>query len=98
MSKQVEDHLNIDTDITVLKAGHHGSDTSTSADFLARTQPRAVVISAGEDNRHGHPHHDVLLRISQSGAVIYRTDRDGSIVFRCDASKKGVCSSGASGM
>lgn len=79
----VEDALPLSSDITVAKAGHHGSQTSTSAQFLQRVKPRDVVISSGKDNRYGHPHDDVVKRILRSGARIFRTDRDGTISYVC---------------
>lgn len=66
-------------DVVVLKAGHHGSKTSTSAELLEAATPGAVVISAGKDNQYGHPHADVLGRLS--GLPVWRTDRDGTVRF-----------------
>lgn len=68
----------------VLKAGHHGSRTSTSAAFLAAVSPSVVVVSAGKDNTYGHPHQDVLDRITSSGAEILSTAEDGTIEFVSD--------------
>jgi competence protein ComEC len=70
----------------VLKVAHHGSNTSTSAEFLAAVRPSAAVISAGADNRFGHPHADVVTRLEQAlGAErIYQTSRRGSIEFITD--------------
>lgn len=79
----VEDTLVLDTPITVVKAGHHGARSSTSAAFLARTAPRDVIVSAGADNRYGHPHRDTLDRIAAHGARVFRTDQDGTIMYRC---------------
>lgn len=66
----------------VLKAGHHGSSTSTSADFLQVVDPELVVISAGRGNRYGHPAPLVLARLRAAGVEIARTDRDGTISLR----------------
>jgi len=71
---------------TVLKAGHHGSKTSTSREFLSVVDPGVVAISAGADNRFGHPDEEVLARL-ESGIEednIYRTDRNGTIEFITD--------------
>lgn len=68
----------------VLKAGHHGSKTSTGAAFLAAVSPKYVVISAGKDNRYGHPAPEVLETISKFGAKILRTDYSGRIIFKSD--------------
>ena len=70
------------SDLEVLKVGHHGSNTSTSALLLAQTSPELAVISVGARNRYGHPHTDVLTRIIESGARILRTDLSGDIVIR----------------
>jgi beta-lactamase superfamily II metal-dependent hydrolase len=49
---------------------------------LEATTPEYVFISAGEDNYYGHPHPDVLIRLAQAGCHVYRTDRQGTIIFR----------------
>jgi competence protein ComEC len=66
-------------DVDVLKAGHHGSRTSTGAELLAATTPQVVVISAGHDNRFGHPHPEVVERLEPYDVM--RTDQSGSIRF-----------------
>ena len=66
----------------VLVAGHHGAATSTSEALLRAVQPEAVFISAGADNRFGHPAAQTLARIRQSGAAVYRTDLSGTITIR----------------
>ena len=68
----------------VLKAGHHGSRTSTSAEYVNAVQPEYVVISAGKDNKYGHPHQEVLDVLNSAQAKILRTDQDGRIVFESD--------------
>jgi len=65
--------------VDILKAGHHGSKTSTTVPFLAETQPEYVVISAGKNNSYGHPHQEVLDRLAIPQTNIFRTDRDGDI-------------------
>lgn len=67
---------------TVLKVGHHGSKNSTSEDFLQRVVPRISVVSAGRNNRYGHPHPDTLQRLEQYRSQIYRTDLCGAIELR----------------
>lgn len=64
---------------TVLKAGHHGSATSSSEDFLRFVSPRLAVISVGGDNRFGHPANETIQRLSRTGTEIYRTDLHGTI-------------------
>jgi competence protein ComEC len=73
-------------DVDVLKVGHHGSGTSTSAAFLAAVTPELALISAGRENRYGHPHASVLRRLHRSAVAIERTDRSGGIGVRADDS------------
>lgn len=68
----------------VLKAGHHGSRTSTSDAFLRAVAPSVVVVSAGKDNSYGHPHEEVVNRILASGARILSTAEEGTIEFVSD--------------
>ncbi len=68
----------------VLKAGHHGSKTSTGPLFLAAVAPEFVVVSAGKDNSYGHPHEEVVARILASGARILSTFDAGTITFVSD--------------
>ncbi len=68
-------------DVDVLKAGHHGSSSSSTSAFLKQIQPEVTIISAGVDNRYGHPHPVVLDRLSQIGSKIFRTDLDGDILL-----------------
>jgi len=67
-------------DIDVLKVGHHGSKTSSSKNFIDEINPRYSVISVGKNNRYGHPNNSVLNNLDDS--KIYRTDQDGSIMFK----------------
>lgn len=68
----------------VLKAGHHGSKTSTGEAFVKAVSPRYAIISAGKDNRYGHPHNEVLDILTNFGAKILRTDLSGRIIFKSD--------------
>jgi competence protein ComEC len=72
----------------VLKVAHHGSDTSTTPEFLAAVDPAAAVISVGE-NRYGHPSDEVLERLEQrlGSEDIFRTDRQGTIEFITDGER-----------
>ena len=67
-------------DIDVLKVGHHGSKTSSSENFINEISPKYSIISVGKNNRYGHPNKEVLSNLEQS--KIYRTDQDGSIMFK----------------
>ncbi len=71
-------------DSDVLKAGHHGSKTSTSEEFVSAVSPKYAVISSGKDNRYGHPHKEVLDSLTKFGSQILRTDEVGRIVFESD--------------
>ncbi|MBN2198569.1 MAG: DNA internalization-related competence protein ComEC/Rec2 [Candidatus Aminicenantes bacterium] len=68
----------------VLKAGHHGSPTATSPEFLERVKPRLAVISCGAGNAYGLPGPAVLERLRRCGARIYRTDLDGAVEISTD--------------
>ena len=61
----------------VLKVGHHGSKSSSSVNWLTAVSPKQAVISVGRDNRYGHPHQEVLERLSNT--EILRTDEKGNI-------------------
>ena len=84
LTSEIEDDLLLGDEITVLKASHHGSKSSTSDAFLQKTAPRDVIISAGKDNRYGHPHKDILQNIEDIGAQVFRTDEQGTILYRCN--------------
>lgn len=68
----------------VLKVGHHGSKTSTSQTFVSVVSPQYAVISAGKDNKYGHPNQEVLDIVNNFGAKILRTDQSGRIIFKSD--------------
>ena len=71
---------------TVLKVAHHGSDTSTSEHFLAAVDPEVAVICVGADNPYGHPHQEIVDRLTDrlGEENVYRTDQDGTIEFITD--------------
>lgn len=74
-------HRGLDLSADVLKVGHHGSDTSTSDDFLQCINPKIALISVGADNNYGHPATSVLDKLKASNIDIYRTDLCGNIVI-----------------
>ena len=80
-------------DIDVLKVGHHGSKTSSGKEFINEINPKYSIISVGKNNRYGHPNKEVLNNLEES--KIYRTDLDGSILFKIKNNKLKVetCSS-----
>lgn len=71
--------------IDVLKIGHHGSKTSSSRTFIDEINPKYSIISVGKNNRYGHPNKEVLNTLEDS--KIYRTDQDGSIIFKIKNNK-----------
>lgn len=75
----------------VLKAGHHGSKTSSTAEFLKLVQPESVVMSLGANNQYGHPHEALLNRLQKQGVKnIYRTDLNGTITIVSDGSSYSI--------
>ena len=71
--------------IDVLKVGHHGSKTSSSIEFINEINPKYSIISVCKNNRYGHPNKEVLDNLKKS--KIYRTDQDGSILFKINKNK-----------
>ncbi len=74
---------------SVLKIAHHGSNTSTTPEFLAVASPQLAVISVGEDNKFGHPDTEVIARLEQrlGPENVYRTDKHGTIEFITDGER-----------
>ena len=70
--------------VTVMKAPHHGSDTSSTPELLAQAKPRYVVFCVGKDNRYGFPRADVVRRYEALGSRCFRTDLDGAVTFHSD--------------
>jgi competence protein ComEC len=70
--------------VDLLKVGHHGSRSATSAAWLTELRPRVAVISVGRDNRYGHPAGEVLERLARHDIPVLRTDRDGTITWTTD--------------
>ena len=73
-----------DLSATVLKVGHHGSDTSTTYPFLREIMPEYAIISVGEGNSYGHPTDDTLSRLRDADVTVYRTDLNGDIYITSD--------------
>ena len=71
-------------DCDFLKVGHHGSDTGTTAAFLAAATPKIAAISCGAQNDYGFPHSAVLESLQAIGATVYRTDTQGTLHFASD--------------
>ena len=84
---ELENEITTDIKADVLKVGHHGSDTSTGKAFLNKVAPKYAVISVGADNDYGHPEETTLDKLKAINAIIYRTDKDGTVVFTSNGTK-----------
>ncbi len=83
-SSNIESKVDI-SDVNILKVGHHGSNTSSSIEFIDKINPKYSIISVGKNNRYGHPNKEVLDNLKDS--KIYRTDQNGSIMFKIKNNK-----------
>ena len=72
----------LDLRANILKAGHHGSRTSLTWDFLQKVKPDTVVIQSGKDNQFGHPHEETLKKLEKMGVEVRRNDLEGRVEFR----------------
>jgi competence protein ComEC len=82
IGKDVEKRLDANKNLPksrILKSPHHGSNSSSSPEFIEAVSPEIVVISVGRGNRYGLPNTDVLARYSAHGAKVYRTDLHGAV-------------------
>lgn len=82
--KEILDKYNL-LNIDVLKVSHHGSKTSSGKNFIDEISPKYSIISVGKNNRYGHSNKEVLENLDNS--KIYRTDQDGSIMFKIKNNK-----------
>ena len=89
--QEIEDYLvktyGAQLDSDVLKLGHHGSKTSSSDAWLDTVTPTYAIVSAGIDNRYGHPHQDVMQRVFARNIQTSHTGTDGTITFYSDGTK-----------
>jgi len=69
---------------SVLKLGHHGSKTSTSDIFLSAVSPEYAIISAGRNNRYGHPHKEIIDLMKRFNIPYFETSKDGTVIFKTD--------------
>jgi competence protein ComEC len=81
--------------VDVLKVAHHGSGTATTDAFVGAVHPRVAIVSAGADNRYGHPNPGTIARLEAAGARVLRTDRDGSVTIATDGRQLSVSATGA---
>lgn len=79
----------------VLKTGHHGSSTSTTAPFLEAVAPRIALVSVGTANTYGHPSADVMRELVDRGATVLRSDQLGSVIVRTDGRALEIEAAGA---
>ncbi|MCI6676566.1 MAG: DNA internalization-related competence protein ComEC/Rec2 [Clostridiales bacterium] len=79
LSFKQEGELESISEVTVLKAGHHGSKNSTSEAFLQQVNPSHVILSYGEQNKYGHPHEETLKRLNKYNCQIWHTAKQGAI-------------------
>ncbi len=77
-------------DVDILKVGHHGSRTASSAAFLSAAKPEVAVYMAGADNSYGHPHAETITALQAIGATIYGTDVNGDIAVITDGQTYGA--------
>ena len=78
------------TGISLLKVAHHGSDSSSTPEFVRRTRPGIAFVSCGKRNRYGHPSIDVMKRFERVGTQLYRTDQCGMLEWTSDGHSEAV--------
>ena len=79
VEKNILEEYNI-KNIDILKVGHHGSNTSSSQNFINKINPKYSIISVGRNNRYNHPNEEVIERLVNS--KVYRTDKDGTVEIK----------------
>jgi competence protein ComEC len=82
--------LGDDVQSLILKIGHHGSRTSTTPAFLDAVRPAVALVSVGAINPFGHPHAEIIQRLEDAGAAVYRTDRHGAITVTTDGARVSI--------
>ena len=87
-----EDEITNEIKADVIKVGHHGSDSSSSLEFVKKVSPEYAIIMVGEGNSYNHPYQSIIDRYESVGAKVLRTDLDGNIV--CDSDGKKVTCDG----
>lgn len=91
-SVEIEEALMATSNVeaTVLKAGHHGSNTSSAAKFISNVKPKVGILSYGKNNSYGHPHAAVPARLKNVGAKVYETAKHCNIIVKTDGVKHSV--------
>ena len=84
-SKLLESHRPIAA--TALKVSHHGAISGTTDAFVQAVSPQVAIISVGADNRYGHPDSAVIDRLEDAGALVLRTDQQGTIALSTDGDR-----------
>jgi len=80
-------NLGLITEVDILKAGHHGAKTSSSDEFISKLTPEVALISAGKNNKFGHPSSEILGIYEKYGVLTARTDELGDIEIITDGKK-----------
>ena len=86
-------HSGARNNVTILKAGHHGSETATGSDYYFNADPEVVILNVGQRNKFNHPHWKTEKTLRETGADIYRTDHDGTITITTDGKTYNVTTS-----
>lgn len=79
----IEDKVEWD-EVDVLKVAHHGSNTSTSQEFLDKINPKYAIISVGSNKKYGFPKEEIINRLMKNNITIYRIDENGTIWITSD--------------
>jgi len=88
-------HSGARSKVTVLKAGHHGSETATGSDYYFKADPEVVILNVGKRNKFHHPHWPTEKLLRETGADIYRTDHDGNITITTNGETYDVATANA---
>lgn len=90
---EIEEQLlesNYNIDVEILKVAHHGSSTSSTKKFIEAVSPKTAFIPCGKGNSYNHPHSSTLNILENSGATVYRADKDKTVIITCDETSYSV--------
>ena len=100
-AEEMSEYIMIDSGFplqsNILKVGHHGSASSTTAEFLKAVNPQYAVISCGSQNEYGHPNQSVLDLLQKNGVQTYRTDLMGTVIARVQGDKISIATDRSEG-